>query len=65
MVLHHVGFVLGDTTNTVKYGENLLFSSVSEYLIANRRLTLHRRFFEQLAELDPLMLTFIAEAFLV
>ncbi len=64
MVLNHVGFVLGDTNNTVKYGENLLFSSVSEYLLSNRRISVHRRFFENLSEVDPLMMTFVAEAFI-
>jgi len=62
-MIQQVGFVLGDTANTVKYSENLLYSCISEYLLNNRRISFHRRFFEALAEADPLMLTYVSQSY--
>lgn len=56
------GFVLGDVNDTVKYGVNLLFPAIGNYLLKMRKYKIHQVLFKKYIEKDPLMLTFLAKS---
>lgn len=57
-----LGFVLGDINDTKKYGFNLLFPSISRYLLKRKRYKLHQALFKKYLEKDPLMLSFLSSS---
>ena len=57
-----LGFVLGDTRDTFKYGINLLLPALSKYLLRRKRYKLHQSLFKRVIDRDPLLLTFVAQS---
>jgi Chs5-Arf1p-binding protein BUD7/BCH1 len=57
-----LGFVLEDSDDIKKYGINLLYPSISKYLIKKQRFKLHQQLFKKYLEKDPLMLTFLGKS---
>mgnify|MGYP000249800540 FL=1 len=56
-----LGLVIGNTKDTVRYGENLLFPAISKYLLKRKRFDLHKFLFEKLAKYDVTALIYLSD----
>ncbi|CAG9335845.1 BUD7_1 [Blepharisma stoltei] len=60
-----LGFVLGDLNDKIRYGENLLFSISSKFLLRRKRFQTHAAIFKKLSATDPLMLNYLGKAYIM